>query len=87
MNENLAKRLKRPQKVNVYSQVASFYDQLMDHVDYPEWAEYIDILLQQYGSDVQHVVDGGCGTGRMIEAMRKFNYKMVGFYRSIPRAL
>jgi len=73
------KPLERP----VYSQIAVFYDKLMDHVDYESWAEYIHLLFEIYGNDVKTVIDGGCGTGQMIKALEKRNFMVYGFDLSL----
>lgn len=59
--------------------MASFYDQLMDHVDYANWAEYIHMIFQKHGNRIQNVVEGGCGTGSFSVHLIQKGYRLVGF--------
>lgn len=71
--------LKKSPERPVYSQIAAFYDKLMDHVDYESWADYIQLLFEIYGVETKTVIDGGCGTGRMMKALEKKNFQVCGF--------
>ncbi len=66
-----------------YQALPVFYDRLMEHVNYREWARYIHSLIQKYGRDVKRVVDCGCGTGSLLYHMVKFGYKLAGFDLSL----
>ena len=37
--------LQKPVDVPVYTEIAPVYDRMMDHVDYAEWADYIQTYL------------------------------------------
>jgi SAM-dependent methyltransferase len=69
--------------VPAYSALAPVYDRLMNHVDYAAWAEYVHTLLQRFGKNIQHVVDGGCGTGSLAYHLTQKGYQVAGFDRSI----
>jgi len=71
--------LKRRQHADAYSCLPSFYDRLMNHVDYVHWADYIHTLFQKHGNHVHHVVEGGCGTGSLAVHLSKKGYHLVGF--------
>jgi len=54
------------QKSQPYNKLALIYDQLMSHVNYKNWAEYV-IKLFQYGNiKVKSVIDISCGTGSLL---------------------
>lgn len=55
--------------VNPYTALASVYDLVMQHVDYAEWAGYVEALLSEYAPQVQDVLECGCGTGRFAEEL------------------
>ena len=63
------------QKTQPYDKLALIYDQLMSHVNYKNWAEYV-INLFQYGDiKVKSVIDISCGTGSLLIHFdgKKFN--------------
>jgi len=65
------------QPYNVFSNV---YDFLMSHVDYTEWAEYIDNIFKKYGErKISSVVDCACGTGSLAGTLSAMFYKTAGF--------
>ena len=74
----------RKEKVLPYHAMAAIYDQIMDHVDYRMWANYISSLFRQFGNHVTHIVEGGCGTGRFAAEMVQLGYHIVGFDLSLP---
>jgi predicted TPR repeat methyltransferase len=51
------------QNVPPYDGLAPFYDHAMRHVDYGEWAAYVNELLTHHGCRPTSVVDLACGTG------------------------
>jgi SAM-dependent methyltransferase len=73
---------RREEKVSSYTKLASLYDGIMDHIDYHVWAEYINLLFCEFGNRIHRVVDGGCGTGSLANALIHLGYKVVGFDRS-----
>jgi len=79
---NFLRYFHRSEDVLPYAQLAAVYDRVMDHVDYDEWASYIEVLFQKYGSNVRNVVDGACGTGSLTLSLKKRGYCVVGFDRS-----
>lgn len=62
-----------------YFGLAQFYDKVMDHVDYPRWADYISTIFQEYGSKICDVVDCGCGTGNVMQRLEALGYSLAGF--------
>ncbi len=56
-------------QVEAYTALASIYDGVMDHVDYEEWAGYVDALLALHAPDADRVLELGAGTGRLAEQL------------------
>ncbi len=83
MKKRLAKWFYREEDVTPYTRLAVFYDQVMNHVDYGKWADFIVVLFQKFGSDVYRVLDGGCGTGSLLRALVRKKVRVAGFDRSI----
>jgi SAM-dependent methyltransferase len=50
-----------------YTQIAGFYDRLMDHVNYAGWAELLEKLCYRWAPrpPMSHF-DAACGTGRLL---------------------
>ncbi|EEG77128.1 class I SAM-dependent DNA methyltransferase [Dethiobacter alkaliphilus] len=62
-----------------YSGLAVIYDQLMQSVDYDEWAEYIGELTHRHGGiPRQNVLDVACGTGTTTLALARAGYPVTG---------
>ena len=49
--------------VNPYSILADCYDDVMEHVDYEEWAWYIQEVCDEHDHQPGDVLELGCGTG------------------------
>ena len=45
---------RRGSHADPYSLIASFYDRLMDHVDYPGWAALLERLCYRHGQRPPH---------------------------------
>lgn len=61
-----------------YTGFAEVYDVFMDNVPYKEWAVYAADVLKQHGITEGTVLDLGCGTGSMTEALDDLGYEMIG---------
>lgn len=61
-----------------YSLFASCYDHIMRHIDYSAWAQAMDRLLQEYGGQVQRVLDLACGTGTLVLELAPRGYACTG---------
>lgn len=64
--------------MDAYTSFAEVYDTFMDNVPYEEWADYLQKLLSEYGAADGLLLDLGCGTGSMTEALAKRGYDMIG---------
>ena len=65
-----------------YQGLAPIYDHVMAHVNYGEWAAYIDALFTHFAPDTTHVVDLACGTGNVSFALHRLGYEVTGVDRS-----
>lgn len=71
---------RKKRHVPPYTKLAGAYDYLMKHVDYVEWADYIDVTLKKMGNPILQIVDVACGTGNFLfELARKKSYQLSGF--------
>jgi len=50
-------------EVAPYTVLASGFDTVMEHVDYPGWVEYIQMLLERHDVSPDSIIELGCGTG------------------------
>ena len=64
--------------MDAYTSFAKVYDMFMDDVPYEAWADYIGGLLAEHGILDGLVLDLGCGTGSMTEALAARGYDMIG---------
>ncbi|MFU8860198.1 MAG: class I SAM-dependent DNA methyltransferase [Cyclonatronaceae bacterium] len=48
-----------------YEALAYIYDEVMQDIDYEDWADYIDELIQEHHPDAVSVLELACGTGRL----------------------
>lgn len=83
MKKQWAKWVYRRKNVAPYTRLAAVYDQLMNHVDYDKWADFVVVLFQRFGSDVCRVVEGGCGTGSLLRALVQRKVRAAGFDQSV----
>lgn len=64
--------------MEAYTGFAEVYDTFMDNVPYEAWADYLKKLLTGYGICDGLMLELGCGTGSMTEALAKRGYDMIG---------
>ncbi len=72
-------RLHNKQTVAPYSKLALVYDFVMRHVNYQEWAAFVNRLFLKFGGEIRTVLDVACGTGSFLTEISKFNYQLAGF--------
>ena len=61
-----------------FSLLAEVYDAIMSDVDYDAWADFILDLALEAGTEVQTVLDLGCGTGNSSEPFVKRGLTVTG---------
>ncbi|MEX2641322.1 MAG: class I SAM-dependent methyltransferase [Balneolales bacterium] len=50
---------------NIYGNLAPIYDEVMFDVDYEEWADFIDDIIQVHRHEAVSVLELACGTGTL----------------------
>jgi SAM-dependent methyltransferase len=83
MNPLLFLQRKKSVPAVPYSAIASTYDDLMSHVDYRSWAGYLEKLIARFGNSGCRIVDGCCGTGKMMFELSRKGYAVCGFDLSL----
>lgn len=61
-----------------YEKLAEIYDYLVAGVDYDEWLDYIEQILNRYGYRAKRVVDLACGTGNTVLPFARRGYEAIG---------
>jgi len=69
--------------IPAYEALAAIYDEVMAHVDYEHWAEYIDQLVDKHGSG-RKIYDISCGTGTCCAELYNLGYQVWGSDNSWP---
>lgn len=67
-----------------YEKLSIIYDQLMNHVNYKNWADYIKNLFQYSYIKIESVIDISCGTGSLLSNLNTNKYKLFGSDLSYP---
>ena len=67
-----------------FQAIAPIYDQVMAVIPYPDWADYLDLLLRHWRGSRERVVDLACGTGSVgLELARRGSF-VIGLDNSRP---
>jgi SAM-dependent methyltransferase len=61
-----------------FSELARYYDPLMEHVDYARWFTVVTGLSNLLSPDFRHL-DASCGTGTLMQMLRKTGWDSLGF--------
>jgi len=62
----------------IYYKLAAIYDQVMNHVDYRGWSDYVAWLLCFAGVQPKKIVDLSCGTGSFLKYFLRENMFGIG---------
>jgi ubiquinone/menaquinone biosynthesis C-methylase UbiE len=66
-----------PQVGKPYSELARFYDRMMDHVDYFSWANYLSKIFHRFGKDIHSLFETACGTGSLAVELHGLGYEIT----------
>ncbi|MBU7008147.1 class I SAM-dependent DNA methyltransferase [Phosphitispora fastidiosa] len=61
-----------------YVKLADIYDYLMAGIDYEEWADYLEQLLERYSVRADRIADLACGTGNTTLPLAARGYEVYG---------
>jgi len=64
--------------MNPYTNIAPFYDILMQDIDYEGWVEYISLLLNSFGQKPKSLLDLACGTGTCSILFAQQGLEVIG---------
>ena len=56
-------------EIDAYTAFAEVYDQMMDQIPYQDWCTFVTGLLRSFGINGGLLLELGCGTGTLTEAM------------------
>ena len=70
---------KNEQQVEPYCKLALIYDNVMSHVKYEIWANYISRIIKKHHSSAVNVIDIACGTGSLLLKLLSYDYRLLGF--------
>ncbi len=65
-----------------FSQIAPYYDTLMNHIDYPGWVEYIIKIFRALKKTPEVIIDVACGTGNAALLLAKSGFRVIGVDQS-----
>jgi ubiquinone/menaquinone biosynthesis C-methylase UbiE len=71
-----------PVETRPYSQLAAYYDEIMNHVDYKRWARHIKTIISHYRQKPENIVDLACGTGAIFKYLKSKKWTLYGGDRS-----
>src|SRR5690625_3182363 len=61
-----------------YTHMAYYYDDLMKHAPYDQWAKFTQSIFNRYKKSVHTITDLGCGTGEITLRLSELGYDMIG---------
>jgi ubiquinone/menaquinone biosynthesis C-methylase UbiE len=67
-----------------YEKLSLIYDNLMSHVNYKNWAKYIQNLFHFAENDIHKIIDVSCGTGSLLSFINQKKYSCYGSDISFP---
>lgn len=54
-----------PKNTRIYSAIAPIYNEIMKDVDYEDWADFIDEIIQEHRPEAVSILELACGTGQI----------------------
>ncbi|MBD3290814.1 methyltransferase domain-containing protein [candidate division KSB1 bacterium] len=70
---------KKERLVEPYSKLAFIYDDVMSHVNYETWANYVSRIIEKWNPGARNLIDIACGTGSFLNQCRRYSYNLSGF--------
>lgn len=61
-----------------YDKLAEIYDYLVAGIDYEEWADYIEQILEKFSCPAKFITDLACGTGNTTLPLAARGYEVYG---------
>lgn len=61
-----------------YAVLASFYDRIMEDVDYEAWCDFYEACFAENGVAPKNILDLACGTGSITVPLAKRGYALTG---------
>lgn len=63
---------------NQFTSLAPYYDELMAHVPYSAWVDYVLKICKRYKHSPKQVLDCACGTGNVSFELASRGFEVVG---------
>lgn len=70
------------QELHPYEKLAEVYDYLMRHVDYIEWADYVEDVFRHFGQTPERIFEVACGTGTLALELARRGYEVYATDKS-----
>ncbi len=61
-----------------YENLANCYDDFTTDVNYPQWKQFYEKLFTLHSTEVESILDLGCGTGTMSYLLADDGYEVIG---------
>ena len=61
-----------------YAILASYYDRIMEDIDYEAWCDFYEACFSENGISPKKILDLACGTGSITVPLAKRGYSMTG---------
>ncbi len=61
-----------------FTSLAPYYDELMSHVPYSSWVDYVLKLCKRYKHSPKQILDCACGTGNVTYELASRGFDVVG---------
>lgn len=61
-----------------YGKLAEIYDYLVAGIDYEEWADYMEQILNKFNCPAKYIADLACGTGNTTIPLAERGYEVYG---------
>jgi len=66
--------MKSSDNKNIYKALAPIYDDLMRDINYEDWADFIDEVIQTHHPEAKTILELGCGTGSFSISLDELDF-------------